>query len=87
MDVRDGLVKISGWMQSSGVTPRDLAQRLLDLGIATIIYTNIARDGVGGGADIDAARKIASMGLNVIASGGIHSIEDVRDVRAAGLAV
>jgi phosphoribosylformimino-5-aminoimidazole carboxamide ribotide isomerase len=86
MDVRDGQVKVGGWLDATGVSPQMLAEQLLPLGVRTVIHTNIARDGVGGGADIEAACQVATLGFEVIASGGIHQLGHVRAVKQAGLA-
>jgi phosphoribosylformimino-5-aminoimidazole carboxamide ribotide isomerase len=85
LDVRDGLVKTSGWREDSGVTPLTLARQLAVWGVKIVVYTNIARDGMGGGTDIAAARAVADLGFEVIASGGVQTLEHVRVVRAAGL--
>ena len=64
----------------------ELARRVRDQGARTVIYTDVARDGTLAGPDVDGARGIAALGLEVIASGGIASLDDLRRVREAGLA-
>lgn len=87
LDVRDGKVRVRGWTQGSQVTAVELGTALYGVGIRTAVFTNIARDGVGQGVDVTAARELAdATGLNVIASGGVASQEDIDAVRAAGLA-
>lgn len=87
IDARDGLVRTRGWQAESGVPALDLALRLRTLGLRTVIFTDIRRDGLGGGLNLAASRELAqASGLEVIASGGVHTIEDVRAVKEAGLA-
>jgi len=68
------------------LTAVELARRVRDQGARTVIYTDVARDGTLAGPDVDGARGIAELGLEVIASGGIASLDDLRRVREAGLA-
>jgi phosphoribosylformimino-5-aminoimidazole carboxamide ribotide isomerase len=63
-----------------------LAEQLRDDGVTTVIYTDVERDGSLNGPDIHSARGIAALGLDVVASGGIASLDHVRAVRDAGLA-
>lgn len=86
IDARDGRVRVRGWVGDSGTDPLTLARQLCDAGVTTVVFTNIARDGVGRGVDVAASRRLAEeSGLAVIASGGVASLDDVRAVRAAGL--
>jgi len=86
LDAQDGYLMTRGWQQKSEVRLDDFARNLADLGIQTIIYTNIARDGMGSGIDLDNTVALAQLtGLQVIASGGVASLEDVRAVKNAGL--
>jgi phosphoribosylformimino-5-aminoimidazole carboxamide ribotide isomerase len=87
IDARQGLVRIRGWRQDSQIQARDLARQMRELGLSTVIFTDISRDGQAVGLNIDATRKLAeASGLDVIASGGVHTLDDVRAARAAGLA-
>jgi phosphoribosylformimino-5-aminoimidazole carboxamide ribotide isomerase len=87
IDAREGKVRVRGWVEGSEVDPVSLGGRLAGLGVRTVVFTNIARDGVGSGPDVEAARELASRtGLEVIASGGVASVGDVEAVRGAGLA-
>lgn len=86
IDARDNQVRVRGWVRATQIDPITLGKELYDLGLRTVIYTNIARDGIGGGVDITATRRLAAAtGLRVIASGGVASLEDVQRVRAVGL--
>ncbi len=87
LDVREGQVLVRGWQADSGLEVSALAHRLSKTGLKTIIYTNIQQDGTGQGVDYRSARQLAvSTGLEVIASGGVSSLEDLKRVRSAGLA-
>lgn len=86
IDVYDGKVKVRGWQQQTDQDPVSLSKKLENLGVKTLIYTNIAHDGVGTGVDVTMTRRLAEeTGMNVIASGGVNSLEDVNKVKAAGL--
>jgi|SRR5262245_17317940 len=78
IDARDGNVQVSGWTQDSHIRAIDLARQLQDLGVHLIIYTDISRDGVLEGPNIEATRQmVENTKLSVIASGGVSSVEDV----------
>lgn len=86
IDVNDGKVKVRGWQQETDQDPIFLGKNLVNLGVKTLIYTNIAHDGVGTGVDVTMTSWLAEeTGINVIASGGVNSLEDVNKVKAAGL--
>ena len=79
IDARDGIVATEGWAESSGVAALDLALRFEDCGVAAIIYTDIGRDGMLGGLNLDATLDLAArLQTPVIASGGVGSIGDLR---------
>ena len=87
IDARDGLVRTRGWKDNSGVPALDLALQMQTFGLATVIFTDVSRDGLGSGLNIPSTRELAeSSGLDVIASGGVHTIEDVKAAKDAGLA-
>jgi phosphoribosylformimino-5-aminoimidazole carboxamide ribotide isomerase len=79
LDARDGKVAVQGWAESSEMTALDIARRFEDAGIAAIIFTDIARDGLLRGLNLDATIALAnSISVPVIASGGLASIADVK---------
>jgi phosphoribosylformimino-5-aminoimidazole carboxamide ribotide isomerase len=83
LDARDGKVAVEGWAETSQVTALEMAQRFEDAGVATIIFTDIARDGLLKGLNLDATIELAErISIPVIASGGFASIEDVRALLA-----
>jgi len=87
IDAREGMVRVRGWKDGSEITAQELALQMRDFGLATVIFTDIARDGLGSGLNIPATRELAEASkLDVIASGGVHTLEDVRAARDAKLA-
>src|SRR5262249_50208972 len=81
IDARDGRVQVSGWTEASNIGAIDLARQLEGLGAELIIYTDIARDGVLQGPNIQATKEMLdSTHLFVIASAGVSSITDVRQL-------
>jgi phosphoribosylformimino-5-aminoimidazole carboxamide ribotide isomerase len=79
IDARDGKVAIEGWAETSEMTALDLARRFEDAGVAAIIHTDIARDGVLQGLNLDATLEIAeAVSIPVIASGGLASLDDIK---------
>jgi phosphoribosylformimino-5-aminoimidazole carboxamide ribotide isomerase len=90
LDARDGKVAVQGWAESSELAALEIAQRFEDAGVAAIIYTDIARDGLLKGLNLDATIALANaISIPVIASGGLASLDDVRQMlepRAAKLA-
>lgn len=79
LDARDGMVAVEGWAEVSSLSAVDLARRFEDAGVAAIIYTNIARDGMLGGIDWEGTLALAqAVRIPVVASGGLASIEDIR---------
>jgi phosphoribosylformimino-5-aminoimidazole carboxamide ribotide isomerase len=76
VDARDGVVATHGWQRSSGVPVLDLAEELAADGIASVLYTDVARDGVGSGAALEDTAAIARF-LPTIASGGVRDARDV----------
>ena len=90
LDARDGKVAVEGWAETSQVTALEIAQRFEDAGVAAIIFTDIARDGLLKGLNLDATIALAEhISIPVIASGGFASIDDVKallEPRASKLA-
>ena len=88
IDARDGMVATEGWAETSDVSATDLARRFEDSGAAAVIYTDIARDGMLTGVNVDATAALArAVRLPVIASGGVAGIEDITALRAAGAGI
>ncbi len=86
IDARDGYVRTRGWREAAPLTALELAQQWAALGGRWLIFTDIARDGMGSGVNVEATAALAqATGLSVIASGGVASLDDVRRVKEAGL--
>jgi phosphoribosylformimino-5-aminoimidazole carboxamide ribotide isomerase len=83
IDARDGIARVSGWTETSQIGAIDLARKLEDQGARLVIYTDISRDGVLVGPNTDSLiQMIDGTGLNVIASGGVSKLDDVRSLAA-----
>ena len=79
LDARDGKVAVDGWAETSELSALEIARRFEDAGVAAIIYTDIARDGLLKGLNLDATIALAdAISIPVVASGGLASIEDVK---------
>jgi len=85
IDARDGRVAVEGWLETSETAASELARRFEDAGVAALVYTDIARDGMLTGPNLEqTAALAAAVSIPVIASGGVGSEDDVR--RSAALA-
>jgi phosphoribosylformimino-5-aminoimidazole carboxamide ribotide isomerase len=83
IDARDGKVAVEGWAELSELGVEELARRFVDAGVAAIVYTDIARDGLGKGLNIAATRALAgAVPIPVIASGGLAGLADVEALLA-----
>ena len=81
IDARAGRVAIEGWTEQTRVTPLDLAKRYEEAGISAIIYTDIQRDGMRTGPNVEATKDLArSVRVPVIASGGISDLQDIKKI-------
>jgi phosphoribosylformimino-5-aminoimidazole carboxamide ribotide isomerase len=79
LDARDGKVAVEGWAENSELMALDIARRFEDAGVAAIVYTDIARDGLLKGLNLEATIALAdAVAIPVIASGGLASLDDVR---------
>lgn len=86
IDAKDGKVAVSGWEEVSGVDSLDFAKKVEKIGVKTIIYTDIATDGMLTGPNVDAMKAMASaVKIDVIASGGIGSKEDIYSLKPTGV--
>lgn len=85
LDARDGIVMIHGWTEASGEPALDVAARMVDMGIARLVYTDISRDGTMTEPNFDAVSQfVATVGVPVIASGGISRAEQLVRLRNLG---
>lgn len=81
VDALDGIVKVRGWLEGSGKDSLTLIKEMIDLGVKEVIYTDIARDGTLLGPNYKAYAKISTLPINVIASGGVSSLEDLKRLK------
>jgi phosphoribosylformimino-5-aminoimidazole carboxamide ribotide isomerase len=86
IDARDGVIAIRGWREAGGERAAEVASRVVEQGVKTLVYTDVSRDGMLQGPDIGGAVGLQAPGVGIIASGGIASLDDLRRVRDAGLA-
>ena len=85
VDARDGYVAINGWKELSTETGIEFCRRLRDAGVKTVIYTDISRDGAEKGTNLELYRELAKIeGLNITASGGVSSIEELKELQSIG---
>jgi len=83
LDARDGKVAVEGWAKTSQLSALEIAKRFEDVGVSAIVYTDIARDGMLQGLNLDATVALAdAVTIPVIASGGLASIEDIKALLA-----
>ena len=82
IDARDGLIALRGWEKLSNIQSIEFAQKVAEMGVERVVYTDIARDGMLSGVNIEATRAIAeASGLKITASGGVASLDDVYAVK------
>lgn len=83
IDAKGGRVAVAGWLEVSETTSLELARRMIDAGVNRFIYTDIARDGMLVGPDLDGAKAVGRLGCRVIASGGVGDLSHVRAAAGA----
>ncbi|MEG1609379.1 MAG: HisA/HisF-related TIM barrel protein, partial [Clostridia bacterium] len=82
IDVKDGFVAIKGWVEQSVLTAENVALTMKERGVDTVVYTDISRDGALCGVNFKSTASLGqSVGMNIIASGGVASIDDVKNVK------
>jgi len=84
IDVRDGLVKVAGWLEATAITVDAAARRCVDAGVIRVLGTSIARDGTGLGPDLALYRTLVAYPLRVLAAGGVRDERDVDDLARIG---
>lgn len=86
VDAKDGMVAVEGWEKLSEITASELCSQMKEYGIRHIVYTDISRDGMLSGPNVAYTKKLTDeTGLDVIASGGMSSMEDLRQLYEAGV--
>lgn len=86
VDARDGIVAVEGWTVSGGITASGLTSRAASWGAAAVLYTDVARDGLTAGPNVEATAALTrAADIPVIASGGVGSLDDLARLREAGI--
>jgi phosphoribosylformimino-5-aminoimidazole carboxamide ribotide isomerase len=84
IDARDGIAAVEGWGVAGGIRAEELAQKMAQVGVQRIIYTDISRDGMLSGVNVVATASLAkAAGIPVIASGGVRDMADMEAIKAA----
>ena len=87
IDAKNGLVATRGWVETSTLTAVELALRMRDMGVKDVIYTDVSRDGMMQGPNVEATRRlIEQTGMDIIGSGGVSCLNDLGNLKAAGCA-
>lgn len=84
LDCNGVLVSIHGWQENSSITCMDMLNTFKSFGGTNVIYTDISKDGMMAGTNIEELKKLVATGLNIVASGGISSLEDVKKCKEIG---
>ncbi len=85
VDAKDEMVATHGWLENSGIPSFEFCKQMVDLGVSTIIYTDISKDGMLSGCNLPAYEKLCGIsGLNVIASGGVSSLDELKTLKNFG---
>ena len=86
VDARNGMVALQGWREASEVSVLELAGRMAGLGVERLLYTDIARDGMLTGPDLETnSRLVKETGMAILASGGVSSVDDIRGLAPTGV--
>ena len=86
VDIKDGAVALKGWVENSGVDAFDFCRRMQDIGVKTVICTDISKDGAMQGTNRALYREMKErFSMQIVASGGVSSLEDIRALRANDL--
>ena len=86
VDIKDGYVAIKGWLEVSKLSCFNFCQSLSDMGVNTVICTDISKDGMMSGTNMDLYRQLSErFGMNIIASGGVSSVSDVKELTEMGI--
>jgi phosphoribosylformimino-5-aminoimidazole carboxamide ribotide isomerase len=86
VDAKDGMVAVEGWEKISGISASELCNRMKEYGVRHIVYTDISRDGMLSGPNVEYTKRLTEeTGMDIIASGGMSSMEDLRQLAHAGV--
>ena len=86
IDAKDGMVAIEGWEKTSDFTAVEFAKKMVNIGVQTIVYTDIATDGTLAGPNVNAMAEMASaVNADIIASGGVGSLDHIKSLVTTGV--
>ena len=86
VDAKDGMVAVEGWEKISGISASELCNRMKEYGVRHIVYTDISRDGMLSGPNVEYTKRLTEeTGMDIIASGGMSSMEDLKQLTRAGV--
>lgn len=86
IDIKDGVVAINGWIEKTNLTVEDFLEKMENIGVKTIICTDVSRDGAMKGTNINLYKTlVGKTGVNIIASGGVSALDDVLSLKKAGV--
>lgn len=85
LDVKDGEVMVRGWLEGSGAGAEGALEALRELGVETVVYTDVTRDGTLSRPNVEGARRVVERGFRTVAAGGVSRPEHLRDLRDAGV--
>lgn len=85
LDAKEGIVQTRGWLEASGWTLEEAMTHLIGKGIKTFLYTDISRDGMMMGPDVDGLDRLKREGVELIASGGVTTVDDVARLKEIGM--
>jgi len=84
IDCKNMMVATHGWLNTSNIEATDFAQKLKNIGVKTIIFTDIAKDGTLTGISVESTKKMVETGLDIVASGGAKSLDDIKIAEEIG---
>jgi phosphoribosylformimino-5-aminoimidazole carboxamide ribotide isomerase len=84
IDCKNMMVATHGWLNTSNIEATEFANKLKEIGVKTIIFTDIARDGTLSGISVESTKKMVETGLDIIASGGAKSLDDIKAAKEIG---
>ncbi|MDN6691088.1 MAG: 1-(5-phosphoribosyl)-5-[(5-phosphoribosylamino)methylideneamino]imidazole-4-carboxamide isomerase [Enterococcus sp.] len=85
VDAKEGKVAVEGWLEKTETDAFDFCQQLVDWGAETIIFTEISRDGTGDGINLPLYEKLNQLEIEIVASGGVASLEDIKGLKKLGV--
>ena len=86
VDAKDGFVAVSGWQETTSVNSVEFCKKLRDTGISTVIYTDISKDGMLSGTNLEIYKELSEIkGLDIVASGGITFVDEIKALNEMGI--